>query len=131
MIPIGGDLEDAQEEIETSRTYNVDWANGRLQGQIDGLQAIRQLVYKILQTVRFDHLIYNDDYGSELQGLQGRSEGYVRSEIQRRITEALLQDERISAVEDMNTEISGDEALCSFRVVSTFGDFRSEVTTSV
>ena len=131
MIPIGGDLEDAQEIIETSRTYNVDWANGRLQGQIDGLQAIRQVVYKILQTVRFDHLIYNDDYGSELQGLQGRSEGYVRSEIQRRITEALLQDERISAVEDMTTEISGDEALCSFRVVSTFGDFRSEVTASV
>lgn len=131
MIPIGGELEDAQEIIETSRTYNIDWANGRSQGQIDGLQAIRQVVYKILQTVRFDHLIYNDDYGSELQGLQGRSEGYVRSEIQRRITEALLQDERISAVEDMNTEISGDEALCSFRVVSTFGDFRSEVTASV
>lgn len=131
MIPIGGDLEDAQEVIETSRTYSIDWINGRSQGITDGLDAIKQAVYKALETVRFDHLIYNDDYGSELQGLQGRSEGYVRSEIQRRISEALLQDERITAIEDFTISITGDEALCNFRVVSTFGDFRSEVTTNV
>ena len=131
MIPIGGDIEDAQEIIETSRTYNIDWTNGRSQGITDGLQAIRQVVYKILQTIRFEHLIYDDDYGSELQGLQGRSEGYVRSEIQRRISEALLQDERIASIEDFTINIAGDEALCNFRVLSTFGDFKSEVTTNV
>lgn len=131
MIPIGGAILDAEEVQETSRTYGVDFANKRTTGYVDGLEAVKQAVYKILQTDRFMHLIYDANYGSEISGLQGRSEGYVRSEIARRITESLLQDDRISAVENMQITISGDQALCVFTVVSTYGDFRSEVTASV
>ena len=131
MIPIGGAILDAEEAQETSRTYGVDFTNKRTTGYIDGLEAVKQAVYKTLQTDRFMHLIYDADYGSEISGLQGRSEGYVRSEIARRITESLLQDDRISAVENMQITINGDQALCVFTVVSTYGDFKSEVTASV
>lgn len=131
MIPIGGAIQDAEEVQETSRTYAIDFTEGKATGFVDGLDAIKQAVYKILQTDRFAFLIYDANYGSEVEGLQGRSEGYVRSEIDRRIREALLEDDRISAIEDMNIVINGDEALVTFRVVSTYGDYRDEVMVNV
>ncbi|MFD1179199.1 DUF2634 domain-containing protein [Paenibacillus puldeungensis] len=131
MIPIGGDLLEAENEEETSRTYGIDFAGGKATGITDGLEAVRQAVYKILQTDRFAHLIYDANYGSEITGLQGRSEGYVRSEIDRRIREALLQDDRISSIEDMQITINGDEAVATFTVVSDYGDFTKEVNAVV
>lgn len=131
MIPIGGSIQDAAEMQQTSRTYGIDFAAGKATGITDGLEAVRQAVYKILRTDRFAHLIYDANYGSEISSLQGRSQGYVRSEIERRIREALLQDDRISEVADMQINITGDEALVTFTVVSTYGDFKEEVTASV
>lgn len=131
MIPIGGAIENAETEEETSRTYMIDFTKGRSMGITDGLDAVKQAVYKILHTDRFAHLIYDANYGSDITGLQGRSQGYVRSEIERRIREALLEDDRISDIENMTITISGDEALIDFTVVSTFGDFRSGVTVLV
>lgn len=131
MIPIGGDLTTAETVEETSRTYGIDFTKGRCTGMIDGLDAVKQAVYKILQTDRFVFLIYDANYGSEISGLQGRSEGYVRSEIARRIREALLEDDRITAIENMQITITGDSALVAFTVVSEYGNFKSEVTASV
>lgn len=127
MIPIGGAIQDATETQQTSRTYGIDFAKGKATGVTDGLEAVRQAVYKILRTDRFAHLIYDANYGSEINGLQGRSQGYVRSEIERRIREALMQDDRISEITNMEIDITGDEALVSFTVVSIYGDFREEV----
>ncbi len=131
MIPIGGALQDAAEEQQTSRTYGIDFAAGKAAGITDGLEAVRQAVYKILRTDRFAYLIYDANYGSEVSGLQGRSQGYVRSEIERRIREALLQDDRISEVTDMQITVTGDEALATFSVVSVYGDFKQEVNANV
>ena len=131
MIPIGGTIQDATETQQTSRTYGIDFTKGKATGMTDGLDAVRQTVYKILHTDRFAHLIYDANYGSEITGLQGRSQGYVRSEIERRIREALLQDDRISEIADMQITITGDEALATFTVVSIHGNFREEATAYV
>ncbi|GIO42464.1 DUF2634 domain-containing protein [Paenibacillus apis] len=131
MIPIGGAIQDAAETQQTSRTYGIDFAKGKATGVTDGLEAVRQAVYKILRTDRFAHLIYDANYGSEISGLQGRSQGYVRSEIERRIRESLMQDDRISEITDMQISITGDEALATFAVVSIYGDFREEVSAVV
>jgi hypothetical protein len=127
MIPIGGDIQETEELQEPSRTYKLDLVNKRIVGTVDGLEAVKQAVYKILKTERFEYLIYDTDYGSEIGGLHGRSAGYVRSELQRRITEALLQDDRITAIEDMNISIRGDEAFVTFTVVSVYGNYNEEV----
>ncbi|WP_410769573.1 DUF2634 domain-containing protein [Fontibacillus sp. BL9] len=131
MIPIGGSLENAVVQEETSRTYGIDFTSGKATGVSDGLEAVKQAVYKILQTDRFAHLIYDTNYGSEISGLQGRSQGYVRAEIERRIREALLQDDRISAIENMQITIIGDAATANFTVVSIHGDFKQEVNANV
>ncbi|MGO4371543.1 DUF2634 domain-containing protein [Paenibacillus sp. 2TAB19] len=119
------------EHTETSRTYRLDTAANRIIGLTDGLDAVRQSVYKILQTERYRFFCYSADYGVELEGLVGADPGFVRSELKRRISEALLQDERISEVNDFSIEIDGDGAKAAFTVVSDFGSFREEVKQNV
>lgn len=133
MIPNSGQtLSEATEEtLQPSRTYRLDLDSGRILGTTDGLEAIRQAVVKIVLTERYDHMAYSEDYGAELKGLLGGSPAFVRSELRRRITEALLQDERIEAVENLTFEQSGDQMTVTFTVISSAGAFEEEVSVDV
>ncbi|MCD9026056.1 DUF2634 domain-containing protein [Cohnella silvisoli] len=133
MIPTGGqiDTDELQEVQLPSRTYRLDLDKKRATGTVDGLDAVRQAVLKILQTERYDYLIYSFDYGSETAGITGRSPEIVQSELTRRIREALLQDDRINDVTDMQITVSGDSALATFTVVSDQGSFEGGVTVGV
>jgi phage baseplate assembly protein W len=129
MIPIGGKV-GVQAAIVTpqpSRTWRIDFDSGRIVGMVDGLDAIRQAVYKILQTERFFYLVYSSNYGAEISRFLGSDRTFIQSEIKRRIREALLQDDRISAVDDFDISFEGEGVLVNFTVVSQFGSFRQEV----
>ena len=110
---------------QPSRTYRVD-ENGSISGMVDGLEAIKQAAYKVLLTERYETLIYSADYGSELKGLVGQETAFIRSELKRRITEALLQDDRIHSVDDFSVSFVRDTAILRFSVSSDFGDFTVE-----
>ncbi|CAH0122421.1 hypothetical protein PAE9249_04971 [Paenibacillus sp. CECT 9249] len=129
-VPQGATLH-AGDELEIVRqpslTYRIDWKNKRIAGMIDDLDAIRQAVVKILQTERFLYLIYTTDYGTEWNGLLGKDRLYVQSELKRRVREALLQDERITDVDDFRFRFDGDAATVAFTVVSIYGSFEQEV----
>lgn len=132
MIPQGSTITSEAEEVQQpSRTYQIDFEKGRIVGMVDGLEAVKQAVIKILMTERYEHLIYSTDYGSELKGLVGKEPAFIRSELKRRITEALMQDDRIENVTDFQIDIVGDTATIQFTVVSIYGSFRQEVTASV
>jgi hypothetical protein len=133
MIPTGGSIntQNTEAAAQPSRTWRLDFGRGRAVGTIDGLDAVRQAVTKILQTERFRHMIYDADYGVELANLVGRDPVFVQSELRRRITEALTQDDRIDSVTDFQIDIVGDTATVRFTVVSSFGSFREEVTARV
>lgn len=127
MIPQGGILsgEQAVEMTEpTSRTYGLDLLQKRVIGAVDGIEAVKQAAFKILQTDRFDHLIYSTDYGTEFGGLAGADQGFVQPELRRRIREALLQDDRITAVEGMRFNFGRESVLVEFTVVSRYGEAR-------
>ena len=112
------DLE-LSEEIEISRTYKL--STDRIQGMIDGMEALKQAVYKLLNTEKYEYPIYSFSYGIEMEDLIGEEPAYVKVELKRRISECLLQDERITGVENFNFSVSGDRLLCSFDVISIFG----------
>jgi len=132
VIPIGGDIEPNNEEmVETSRTYKINFETGRMMGITDGVDAVKQSVYKILNTERFVHLIYSNWYGFQGNHLIGQSEAVLRVELERRIREALLQDDRVSDITDVLIKVQGDAALAEFMVVSTYGDFRMELIRDV
>lgn len=103
-----------------TRTYSLDFKTGRIVGMIDRLQAMEQAVYKILNTNRFEHIIYDDDYGFE--GITGKERIFVVAELPRRIEEALLQDSRITSVEDFHLEFEKDAAFATFKANTIYGD---------
>lgn len=133
MKPQGGTLQNTpvQEQEQPTCTWLVDWDKKRIVGMTDGLDALKQAVFCILQTERFEYLIYSFNYGHELKTLIGRSPSYVESEINRMITEALTQDDRIEGISNLKIEVNGDNLLAQFDVITTAGRFEQEVDINV
>lgn len=105
-----------------TKTYKLDFERGRCAGMIDGLEAMEQAIYKMFHTKRFAHLIYSDNYGFE--NMIGENEIFVRGDLPRRIREMLLQDERITSVDDFILDFVKDEAYVSLTAVTIYGDVR-------
>ena len=124
MIPetsIDIDLElEETEEIQPSRTYKI--SGNKIQGFIDGLEALKQAIYKVLNTERYEYPIYSFNYGIELENLIGKDPIFVQVELQRRIRECLIQDDRITDVDNFKFELIGDEIKCTFDVHSIYGE---------
>lgn len=125
VLPIGDvtvteDLEVVSEAQLPTRTYKLDFERGRCSGYIDRKEAMEQAIRKVLQTKRFAHLIYSDDYG--FQNMTGHERLFVRGELPRRIKEALLQDERITSIERFKLTFEKDEAYVSLTAITIYGD---------
>ena len=56
---------------------------------------------------------------------------YVIPELERVITEALLQDTRISEVNDFKFEVKENTILAKFTVITTIGEIEAEKVVSV
>ena len=54
-------------EEQPSLTYRLDLENGRIVGKVDGLTAVNQAIRKAIITPRFKCLIYDPQYGSEIE----------------------------------------------------------------
>lgn len=123
----------SEEEIEIinipSNTFKVDFDKNRIKNLFDGIEALKQAIYKILMTERYRYAIYNWNYGIELEDLIGMPKGYVKTEIERRIKEALLQDDRIQDVYEFNFyDLKEDKCaiLIEFFIKSIFGGFNMD-----
>lgn len=118
-------MDDTELELDASRTYRV--LNGRVVGWIDNKQALRQAIEKLLHTERYMHEIYTDEYGIELQALIGENFDLVEAEIGRIIKEALLADDRVVNVENIQaTKLDSTSLLITFSVESIFGTLAFE-----
>lgn len=132
MIPVHNieiDDEQFEEEIEPSYTYAIN--EDKISGYIDEKEAIKQAIYLIINTERFEYIIYSWDYGIELQDLIGESISYVKSEVKRRITEALICDDRIYSIDDFIFEqLSKRILLVKFTANTIYGsvDIETEVS---
>ena len=115
----------------TYETYGLNIEAEKMGKKIDNIEAVKQAVYKILNTERYKHVIYSWNYGIELADLFGKSRDYVYSELPRRIKEALTQDDRISSVENFVFSSKRNVISVSFQVNSKYGNFESEVNVNV
>ncbi len=125
MIP-NSSIPSIEQTLQSGQTYSVDFERGCVTGLADGLAALEQSVYLALGIERYAHEIYSWRYGFEAADFIGKPKEYAFSEIQRRITEALLQDDRIIDVTDFEFDYKSDAASVSFTVKSTLGDLQSE-----
>lgn len=128
MIPQNGDdlRQDFVFTTLPSRTLKMDHDWKTITGTIDQIQAVEQAVFLILTTERYQWLIFSWDYGVELQNLIGKDPEYCIPEIERRIREALLQDDRITAVENFQFEVNKKKVLTTFTVFSIYGNINVE-----
>ena len=111
---------------QPSRTYRLVLDSMRVTGQTDGLEAIKQAIFKILSTERYQYEIYSWNYGVGLADLWGRPTTYVLPELKRRITEALTWDDRIETVTDFAFDVQRDVIHMSFTVHTVAGAIDAE-----
>lgn len=116
---------------DPDKTYVLKTESNRILGKVEGTEAIRQAVYKILNTERYAYAIYSWDYGIELQDLIGKPIPYALASLESRITDALTQDDRISSVDSFAFKILKDGILASFTVHSNAGDTEIEEVISI
>ncbi|AOZ89564.1 phage portal protein [Bacillus xiamenensis] len=126
------EIEETEEddEVETSMTYRIDVENGRLTNEaISGIEAIRQFIYMTLRTERYAHPIYSHDIGTEIQELLTDTEAtdeYKEMEIPRLLEEALIVDERIDHIEEIEVTKQNDTFQVRLAVVTDEGTLEIE-----
>lgn len=117
---------------DPSYTYRLNYeTTNRVTGFRDNLEAVKQAIYKLLNTERYQHVIYSWNYGIELQDLFGMPKSYVYPELKRRITEALLQDDRVMAVDGFVFGSKKNIVTAAFVVHTTFGEIETERTVNI
>ena len=129
MIPSIAGFQDADFEIaeQPSYTFRMNKDKENISGYTDELEAVKQAVYKILLTERYEYIMYSGNYGIELADLFGQSISYVCPELERRITEALVWDDRIESVSDFEFDVQKRGAVhAAFTVHTVFGDIRAQ-----
>lgn len=119
--------QDFEIEEQSTHTYKMNLKGELVRGYTDGQEAIKQAIYKILNTERYQYVMYSWNYGIELLDLYGEPVSYVCPELERRITEALTWDERIKSVDNFEFNISKKgEIHVTFTAHTIFGDVQSE-----
>ena len=111
-----------------TKTHRMELYEGNyILGFVDSLKAMEQAIYKIIRTERYKYIIYSWNYGIELEDLFGMPVEYCAVELERRISEALLQDNRITAVNgfEFDTESErGTILIKKFIAETVFGEIQ-------
>ena len=109
---------------QPSLTYKLDLDRGRITGRIDGLEAVKQAIRKAIITPRFKCLIYDHQYGSEIEEAYFStdvSEDFIRATAQSYIEDCLKPDTRIVRVYNFSFDFSDDAVEIDFYCDTIFG----------
>ena len=121
---------------EPSYTYKMvlparDDDDTTFKGKTDEIEAVQQAVYKILNTERYTYPIYSWNYGIELKDLFGQPIPWVYPELERRITETLVWDDRINSVTEFKFENVRNEVHASFTVNTIYGSYEENLVVGI
>lgn len=125
MFPFEKDTEELEEEEEIEyypKEYDIDFSSGKLNGKIaEGARALAVWAYFTIKIERYRFVQYSWEYGSEINDLIGytHSDEYVKSEINRLITECLEPNAYITGITDLEVDRSKET---KFRLLTEYGD---------
>jgi hypothetical protein len=117
------EVEEAQEA--PSLTYKLDLDKGRIIGKVDGLEAVNQAIRKAIITPRFKCLIYDNQYGSEIEDAviaNDATQEYTEAAIPGFVEDALKPDTRVLSVYDFEFSFEDDKAFIHFKADTIFGE---------
>ena len=108
-------VQDFEIETQPTRTYALRF------------DAMKQAIFLILQTERFQYAIYSWNYGIELNALLGQTmTPYLQAKVAKAIEDALMADDRVLSVEQFSFTKGKRSLLVKFTVTTTEGDVESE-----
>lgn len=105
--------------IEIYKEYEYSFRDGKLTGKIlGGKEALKMWIYKALMTMRYIYPIYSWDYGQDLDELigQGYNHDLIESEVQRRVQDCLLINDKIRGCHSFEINFINDELQINFTV---------------
>lgn len=134
MIPSMSSVlaEDFTIESLPSKNYRMHIEKDRISGYCDKREAVKQAIYKILNTERYQYVIYSRNYGISLLDLYGEPVEYVCPELERRIEDALSVDDRIESCEDFEFDTSERRTvIVTFTAKTIYGDVGIEKAVNI
>lgn len=115
------------EEYEDSdKTYKIDFDKNRITKIIDEIEAVKQTIYCILNTERYENIIYSWNYGAELKNLIGKDKDFILGDLKRRISDALSIDSRIDSVDNFEFLFNDVSISVKFTVNTIYGELNIE-----
>lgn len=124
--------EDLTIEELPSFDYKMHLQHSKITGTVEEIDAVKQAIFMVLNTERYEYVIYSWEYGIELKDLYGEPVTYACPEIERRAKEALMMDERILDVHtfDFDTSVKG-KIHTTFIVDTIYGDIETETVVNI
>ena len=92
-------------------------------GRTAEIKILNDQVFGCPSAARIDYFSIADLFGQPIS--------YVMAELERRISEALLQDSRITSVENFEFDYKKNKVFCKFTVVTIFGETEIEKVVNV
>lgn len=114
--------EGLEEEKIADKTYLLDFTKLTIGRMIDGSEAKRQAIRKILLTESEISPVYDAGYGRMFDDLPGHPMSYALAEAKNRIRDAVLQDDRFSAVFFDDYQIKGNMLLIGLTAICVDGE---------
>lgn len=128
-------LEEVASEVDTIQIPSGSWLltnDLTLAGsQVEGIEDVKQAVYFMLSTEKDKFLIYDWEYGIETLDLIGQPTDFVMAELQVRIKDALMWDERITDVTDFEFSLNRHTLHVLFTVHTEIDEFEADTEVEV
>jgi hypothetical protein len=128
MIPSTNSIlaEDVSIDSYGSTIYQMDLDKTTIHGTAEDIESVKQWIYCALGTERYKYLAFSWDYGLYTMDLFGKNYDYVCAELERRIPDALYQDDRIQKVDTFEFSKNKNSLLVTFVVHTIYGDLKGE-----
>lgn len=110
-------------EVETETSYNPRQGKSEYIGFVDGLEALVQYINYQFGVERYLYSnIFDDSFGLQTADLIGEERDYIEGELDLRIREMLLCDERILDISDISyTETEKGSLIAKFTIYTIWG----------
>lgn len=111
---------------QPSLTWYINKETNQIEGETDGLAAVRQAVEIILNCERFRWQIYQPYSGVEWD-IIGLDPGYAATMLLRRVTDALMVDDRVRGISNYQYSVEGNVLTASMTIETVYGETQTRV----
>lgn len=134
---IDGELTDEGESIFNGKAFLFDFETGDFIYKngapiaVEGKEALREWIKKCIRTIKYRAAVHKDlEYGLNIDDLIGSElpTDFLKAEIEREVTDALLKNTYITSIENFTFDIDGSRLIANLTVNSIYDDEVIEVS---